>query len=406
MPNLYARAAFTGFGPAALGSTSAVPELHHLSGRPTELRKGLRKNCPRGPGVYGILGARGELIYVGKAKSLRTRLFCYLRRKGRERKATYIIRHAATIVWEGSDNEFAALLRELELIQRWRPRFNVHGQPSRRRRTYLCLGRAPAPYLFLSRKPPPNTEALFGPVVARRQASLAIRALNDWFRLRDCAQTVPMIFADQPELFPVARSPACLRHELATCLGPCAAACSRADYAARVRAARSFLAGTDISVLEGLERDMQRAAVAQSFERAALLRDRLLAVRWLHERLERLRHAQARHSFVYIVAEKGETPCWYLIERGRVVSCLREPQGVRDWQAAARRIRAVYQKKSLSGPPRLEEVDGIWLVAAWFRRHPDERARTLAPKSALAHCRQRLVETQQLSRRQVTPTPA
>jgi excinuclease ABC subunit C len=342
-----------------------------------------------------MLDAHGALVYVGKAKCLRSRLLCYFRPKSRDPKAGRILEHTTSIVWEIAAHEFAALLRELELIQRWQPRFNVQGQPYRRRRTFVCLGRKPAPYLFLGRKPADDVLACYGPAPSGRTASEAVRRLNDGFRLRDCAQSVPMLFADQKELFPLVRTAACLRHELATCLGPCAAACTRTDYAERVRAARSFLTGADTTLLQSLERDMKRAAEAEAFERALVLRDKLLAVRWLHEQLERLRLAQERHTFVYAPAVPQGRAVWYLIERARVRAALFAPRSHADWRTAAERIAATLLAERPKGPPTLEEVDGILLTAGWFRRHPDERKHTLSPRAAVALCRKRLHDAEE-----------
>jgi excinuclease ABC subunit C len=133
-----------------------------------------------------MLDGDGLLVYVGKAKHLRGRLFSYFRPRSRDPKAGRIVRIARTIVWEYQPSEFAALLRELELIQRWQPRLNIHGQPLRRLRTYICLGRKPAPYAFLARRPPAGALASFGPVPAGRKAREAVRWINDWFGLRDC----------------------------------------------------------------------------------------------------------------------------------------------------------------------------------------------------------------------------
>src|SRR5204863_6128663 len=149
-----------------------------------------------------------------------------------------------------------------ELIRRWQPRFNVHGQPRRRRRTYICLGRRPAPYVFLSPRPVGNALACFGPVPAGEPAREAVRRLNDWFGLRDCSQKQQMVFAEQHELFPVLRAAGCLRHEIGTCLGPCAGACSQAAYLEKVRAVQTFLAGSDSGTLATLERDMTAASRA------------------------------------------------------------------------------------------------------------------------------------------------
>src|SRR5262249_23946259 len=143
------------------------------------------------------------LIYVGKAKSLRARLLCYFRPQSRDPKAGRIIADTRLIAWEPAPTEFSALLRELELIRRWQPRFNVQGQPRRRRRVLVCLGRGPAPYAFLGPHATKSVLAAFGPVPAGPRAREAVRRVNDWFRLRDCPQAQEMRFSDQQELFPV-----------------------------------------------------------------------------------------------------------------------------------------------------------------------------------------------------------
>jgi excinuclease ABC subunit C len=332
-----------------------------------------------------MVNARGELVYVGKAKCLRSRLLSYFRPASREPKAGRILDHTAGLAWECAASEFAALLRELELIRRWQPRFNVQGQPQRRRRTYVCLGRRPAAYAFLARRPAANVVASFGPVPGGRHAREAVRRLNDWFRLRDCPQAQEMIFADQTELFPAPRTAGCLRYEIGTCLGPCLGACSRAAYGERVRAARAFLDGADRAPLDDLERDMAAASAALAFERAAALRDHREVLRWLWDELARVRRARQEHTFVYPVRGPDEREIWYLIHRGRVVAALAPPQTDADRARAAERIEAVFGKDNAwAAPPVNEVIDGVLLIAAWFRRHPEERARTRLPAEVLA----------------------
>src|SRR5262249_4409319 len=194
----------------------------------SKLRAELRVHCPRKAGIYGMVDQHGELLYVGKAKSLRVRLLSYFRKRGRPAKAGKIIRHTATVAWEIHQGEFAALVRELELIRRWRPRGNVQGQPLRRRHAFVCLGRRPAPYAFVHQKPPKSVIASYGPVPLGLRALEAVRRLNDHFRLRDCPEKQEMIFSDQRELFggrahethsaslsnPEIRAPGCMRFEL------------------------------------------------------------------------------------------------------------------------------------------------------------------------------------------------
>src|SRR5262249_2570368 len=222
---LFARQAFTGFGPLALQPAAEPPLLRTVQARrPGRLRALMPRDCPRLPGVYGMVDAAGELIYVGKAKSLRARLLSYFRPKSREEKAGRILKNTRLLTWEVAPSEFAALLRELELIQRWQPRFNVQGQPRHRRRGYGGVRRRPGATGCLAAQPPRTAFAHFGPVPSGFRTREAVRRLNDWYRLRDCPQSQEMTFADQPELFALPLAPGCIRHEIGNCLGPCAAA--------------------------------------------------------------------------------------------------------------------------------------------------------------------------------------
>lgn len=384
MKGLFSRLAFTGFGPSAL--SDAAPTLCPIVGkRPSQLRDKVRHSCPRRPGIYGMVDPAGELIYVGKAKCLRTRLLSYFRRKSRDPKAGRIVESTRLIAWEYTPSEFAALLRELELIRRWQPRFNVQGQPKRRRRTYICVGRQPAPYVYLAAKPPSSAQTVYGPVPSGETVREAVRRINDWYRLRDCPQTQEMHFAEQNELFPMVHTAGCIRHEISACSGPCAAACSRGDYADQVKAARRFLDGEDRTPLQTIEREMAEASAALSFELAASLRDRLNALRWLQAHLARVRSA-ARDSFVYPVASYEGGQRWYLVTGGRVRTSVPVPRTESQRQTTAELLKEVFRGNAAKAPPSVDEIDGVLLVAAWFRKYGEERARTLSLEQALRMC--------------------
>jgi excinuclease ABC subunit C len=376
---------FTGFGPSQFRPPRYVP----VTGSARARRRGLlrlrvRQGCPQSFGIYGMLDSRGRLIYIGKAKSLRTRLLGYLRKRGRDPKAARVQRHTRTILWETAQDEFGALLRELELIHRWLPRFNVMGKPGNHR-TYICLGRSPAGIL-LSRRPSRHILARYGPVPRGRFARDAVRRLNDHFQLRDCPASQPMRFLDQPELFPAPRAAGCLRHEIGTCRAPCIAACSSGDYAAQVAAAIRFLDGQSTGPIDQLETLMARASARLEFERAATYRDQLLHMRWLGERLAHLRQSRALFDFVYQPTAKSagncsqSSECWYLIRAGQVVRVISAPKNGNERQMALEQISRFQKARGGLGHPSLET---IFLVAAWFRRHPHERSRTHSPEEAL-----------------------
>src|SRR5262245_50520829 len=117
MTGLFPCSTFQGFGPTALDPTPDKP-WHFVQGpKRAALRSGVHQCCPKCPGVYGMIGEEGNLIYVGKAKCLRTRLQSYFRRRGRDPKARRILAKTTALAWEHAPSEFAALLRELELIR-------------------------------------------------------------------------------------------------------------------------------------------------------------------------------------------------------------------------------------------------------------------------------------------------
>lgn len=369
-----------------LGATQYAPEgwtpaLHKIAAKgPAGLRGQLKTLCPRKPGVYAMFDASGELIYVGKAKDLRTRLQCYFRTK-RDRRAGRIVRTVKAIAWEVWPSEFGALHRELELIRRYRPHWNVQGQPLRRRLTFLCLGRRPAPYVYLTAKPGKSALGIFGPVPANKNASLAARRLNDLFQLRDCPEKQTMIFPDQGTLFPVAVPAGCLRLEFGACTGPCTGTCTRERYRGQVQAAMKFLQGKDLRALEALQAEMLTAATAMNFERAAILRDKLQALEWLAKKLSQLREARERMSFVYPVIGWDHRPWWYVIHAGRVLGVV-DPANI---EGTRTKLAEVYEGKSWTALlDTFEHVDSRLLVGMWFRKRAGEREIGLDVAAALA----------------------
>ena len=385
-PLLLPDVGFAGFGPSRFRPAVDSPTGLILRGRTQpRLRAQVRASAPKRPGVYGMLDAQGRVIYIGKAKNLRSRLMSYFRVESRDPKAGKILKHTRTLMWEETADEFSALLRELELIRRFRPRFNVLGQPGQQRYVYMCLGRPPAPQVYLSARPATKDVAAYGPLVGRGHLDDAVRCLNDWFGLRDCPSTTPMSFADQPGLFPGPEPAArCLRYDIRTCLGPCAGLCTRKEYSAKVRAAKEFLDGRSATLLRDLERRMQTAAAELRFEQASRLRDRLQTFTRLNDRLTLLRSARKNHSFVYPLAGPDGRTVWYLIDRGEVCAAVRPPEDDPGRVAVRETLNHIYAGHHPGVSAGDGCADSVLLVAAWFRKYADEKAKLLSHEQALA----------------------
>jgi excinuclease ABC subunit C len=132
---------------------------------------------------------------------------------------------------------------------------------------------------------------------------------------------------------------------------------------------------------------MTAASAALAYEQAAALRDKLKALQWLHDHLQRLRDARQQGSFIYPVLGHDGRHLWYLIHGGSAVTALPAPGDRAGWHRAAEAIQSVFQRGRFpAGGEPAAVAEEVLLVAGWFRRHPAERARTLEPAAVLAAC--------------------
>lgn len=281
------RRPFRGFGPTRVAFGRVALRGFGVSDEnPAAWRQEIRQRCPASPGVYGFLDADQHLIYVGMSKQLRQRLLSYYTGSDDGSKQYRIAQHAKRLVWETAGHELTAQLRELELIRRWRPRFNAVGRPRRQRLGYIFLTATEAPHFRAGQLPTRHCRHFWGPVPLGRRTRDAVERLNLVFRLRSCSQATPMRYADQRDLFEVGRRPVCLRGDVGGCLAPCAGQCSRAQYMAAIDEARALLDGRDRCVLERLQAEMAAAAADNCFERAAMLRDAWEELTYLLDQIE------------------------------------------------------------------------------------------------------------------------
>jgi excinuclease ABC subunit C len=278
-------------------------------------------------------------------------------------------------------SEFAALLEELRLIKRFRPRFNVAMKRDGRNYCFIKLTKGPAPKLVVVRGPGHDDNAIYyGPFMGATGVSESVRELNDVLGLRDCAIDQKMHFADQPELFDIMpRTPGCIRHEVKKCLGPCVGGCSVQQYDDRLAMARAFLDGIDDGPIEQLRTDMETASERMDYERAAVLRDKYKRLEALRTQFGRLRFAVETLSFAYTVPGHDGDDRVYLIRRGRVRAETTRPKTATDAIAMMSMINDVFapvDRESSQIPTH--EIDELLLLSSWFRRFPTELERTSA----------------------------
>jgi excinuclease ABC subunit C len=358
--------------------------LHRVGHRTrNHLQRQVVEACPAVPGVYGMLDRAGDLIYVGKSKSLRNRVMSYFTLSNKNEKAGRIIEVARAIQWETQPSEFAALLREQQLIRRFRPRWNVQEMPNRQRPVYLCLGRQPAVYFFVSAAPAKDLISCEGPFYGAGRMGRAVDSLNQFFKLRDCSQKTPFRFADQLALFDLEHRPGCLRYETGTCLGPCAGACTRAAYDAQVIAAQSFLDGFNDEPIASIREAMEIASSNQQYELAARRLKDWTALDYLYRKLVYLAEVRRSHSFIYPVAGFDGCDTWYLIRAGEVTDSIVAPKCRQTFSAVRTRIKSWESQLRNSfdhGTGRYSHT--LNLVASWFRKNKQELDLAFGPAQA------------------------
>jgi excinuclease UvrABC nuclease subunit len=340
------------------------------------LRRRVRSLAEQRPGIYRMLDASGRVLYVGKAKLLRSRLLSYFHAKYPEDKGARILHAASDVTWEYASSEFAAHLAELREIRKCRPPYNV--QMNRARSiVFIGVAEGPAPKLSCTRSPARDQVRYYGPLPSPARTSLAIRVLNDLLGLRDCADRMPMAFAEQGDLFDTPRQAACPRYDFGTCSGPCAGLVTERDYRERVRAAAAFLDGTAIAPVDRIVAGMMSAADRGEFEAAARWRERFEALEWLLAATTRARAALELLTFIYRDPGLHGDDKAYLIRRGAVRACYPWPATPIE-REAFRGVVAAEQGREPepAGPLAAAVIDEMLLIMSWFRRHPDALRRT------------------------------
>jgi excinuclease ABC subunit C len=225
------------------------------------------KLAPAAPGVYRMIDAQGDVLYVGKAKNIRKRIVAYTRPTGYDPRIERMIAATAALEFVSTATETEALLLEANLIKRLRPRFNVLLRDDKSFPYILITGDHWAPQILKHRGARTRQGNYYGPFASVWAVNRTITALQRAFLLRSCSDG----FFDS-------RTRPCLLHQIKRCSGPCTREIDFAEYTELVREANAFLSGKSQAVKDELAGEMERASTALDFERAAIYRDRLAAL--------------------------------------------------------------------------------------------------------------------------------
>ncbi len=225
------------------------------------------KHAPSSPGVYRMIDAKGDVLYVGKAKNIRKRIIAYTRPTGYDPRIERMIAATAALEFVSTATETEALLLEANLIKRLRPRFNVLLRDDKSFPYILITADHWAPQILKHRGARSRDGNYYGPFASVWAVNRTITALQRAFLLRSCSDG-----------FFESRTRPCLLYQIKRCSGPCTREIDFAEYSELVREANAFLSGKSQAVKGVLAAEMEKASTALDFERAAIYRDRLAAL--------------------------------------------------------------------------------------------------------------------------------
>lgn len=242
--------------------------------------------CSGRPGVYRMFDAESRLLYVGKAKNLKKRLASYFRKTGLASKTMALVGRIAHIETTITGNETEALLLEQNLIKEWRPPYNILLRDDKSY-PYVFLSDGPFPRLGIHRGAKRAKGRYFGPYPSAGAIRESLSVLQKTFAVRQCEDSY---YAN--------RTRPCLQYQIKRCKGPCTDLVSKEEYAEDVRHSVMFLEGRSQQLGNELNAEMEQAAMALDFEKAAALRDQIGLLR----RVQDQQHIEGGSGEVDVIA--------------------------------------------------------------------------------------------------------
>src|SRR5262250_272784 len=255
------------------------------------------KTAPGGPGVYRMVDRNGDVLYVGKAKSIRKRIVSYTRPTGYDPRIERMIAATAALEFVSTTTETEALLLEANLIKRLRPRFNVLLRDDKSFPYILITGDHWAPQILKHRGARKREGRYYGPFASVWAVNRTITALQRAFLLRSCTDS-----------FFESRTRPCLLYQIRRCAGPCTREIDFPGYTELVREATEFLSGRSQAVKEQLATEMEKASTELEFESAAVYRDRLAALSAIQSQ-QGINPRTVEEADVFAIHQEGGYSC-------------------------------------------------------------------------------------------------
>ena len=257
------------------------------------------KNLPSKPGVYLMKNSLGEVIYVGKAKILKNRVKSYFQNsKNHSEKVRVMVKHIAEFEYIVTDSEMEALILECNLIKKYSPRYNILLKDDKFYPFIKITVNDDFPRVFVTRNYSKDGSKYFGPYTNGTAVYETINLINKIFPLRTCK----LLIKEGGE--PVRP---CLNYHIKKCFGPCGGYINKEEYGKMIKDVIDILSGKDTTVLKVLQSEMEEASVNLEFEKAADLRDKILAIEAIVEKQKIFKTMEGDEDFINIYRDEKDS---------------------------------------------------------------------------------------------------
>ncbi|MCD6345221.1 MAG: excinuclease ABC subunit UvrC [Anaerolineae bacterium] len=331
---------------------------------------------PTRPGVYLMHNAKGQVIYVGKAINLANRVRSYFHASAQEHpKTRRLVAEIADLEWIITGSEVDALILEATLIKKYRPRFNVRLKDDKRY-PYLKITAEDFPKVLITRRMERDGGRYFGPYTSTGALRETLDLLRRLFPYRTCDRNITG--EDRR---------ACLYYDLKLCPGPCIGTVDRAEYRATLAQLARFMEGQTEKVVADLERQIAEASESLKFERAARLRDRLVALRQVMQR-QKIVATAALNQDVIALARDNDNACVevFFVRNGKLLGreyfVLEGGIHADDEEMMAAFLQQFYANAAAIPPEILlpEQIAGAAVLEQWLRHKRGDAVYLTVPR--------------------------
>jgi excinuclease ABC subunit C len=332
---------------------------------------------PDRPGVYVYRDAKAQVLYVGKAASLRSRVRSYFQEsRPRDAKTDAMVRQIADLEYVVTDNELEALMLEANLVRRHRPRYNIILRDDKHYPFLKLTTNEDFPRLVVARRVQNDGGQYYGPFYPATAMRETLRLVRQLFPLRTCTIKIDGRL-ERP----------CVQYYIHRCNAPCTGWETREGYAGTVHQVQNFLEGKDDDLASRLTREMEAAAADEKFERAALLRDQVQALNTVRERQKIISTDQVDQDVLGVVRQ-GPDACVevFFVRKGRLLGqeafFLDRVAGWPDGEILSAFLRQFYGKNVTPAPELLlsEAVPETELLVEWLSGLARRRVQLIVPQ--------------------------